>query len=141
MNLNKIKYWALGLCTAIIISGFTSAKIEIDKREQILTGKKWTVTEVKKRKNDFEIGEVFSFTADKKFIISKNDYTSAGGTWKLLGNKLILVFNTDKYGNNRKIPSKHKIIKLKDDKIILKYEYIEGTGKDKIKTKAKLYLM
>lgn len=124
----------------LILTGFTSAKIKVDKTEELLCSKKWTIVKVKKRRNEFEVGETFSFTRDKKFIISSNKYSSVGGTWKIYNGTLILVFNTNKDGENRKIPSEHKIKKLSDKKMILKYDYLEGKGRDKKKVKAKLTL-
>lgn len=120
---------------------YVTGQISLMKGEAMLCKKKWTIVKTKKRKHDFEIGEQFSFTIDKKFILTRNDYTSVGGTWKLVGgNKLILLFNTNKEGENQKIPSIHKIIRLNDEQLVLKYLYKEGKGKNKVKIKAKIYL-
>lgn len=121
------------------------AKNPIAKIEQLLCSKKWTIVDVDRTKNDFEIGEVFSFTVDKKFIIWRNNNTSIGGTWKVSGrNELILVFNTDSEGNNRKMPSLHKILKITRDELQLKYKYLESKdetlNREKSKTKARLTL-
>jgi len=127
------------LSLALIIQ----AKNPISKIEQILCSKKWTIVDVDRTKNDFEIGEVFSFTVDKKFIIWRNNNTSIGGTWKVSGrNELIMVFNTDSEGNNRKMPSLHKILKITRDDLVLRYKYVEENDTDldrkKSKTKARL---
>ena len=113
------------------------------KIEELLCSKKWTVVDVDRTKNDFEIGEVFSFTVDKKFIIWRNNNTSIGGTWKIGSrNELIMLFNTDTEGNNRKMPSQHKILKITRDDLVLKYKYNEDKdkelGRKKSKVKAKL---
>lgn len=136
-KLVSISFICLFLGLSLLLNGQSGQM----KEEAILCKKKWTIVNTKKRKHDFEIGEQFSFTIDKKFILTRNDYTSIGGTWKIVGgDELILLFNTNKEGENRKIPSIHKIVKLNEEQLILKYLYEEGKGKDKVKVKAKIYL-
>ena len=133
------------LLTLLGLAISVQAKNPISKIEELLCSKKWTIVDVDRTKNDFEIGEVFSFTVDKKFIIWRNNNTSIGGRWKIsVRNEVIMVFNTDSEGNNRKMPSLHKILKITRDDLVLKYKYNESTDEDlarqKSKTKARLSL-
>ena len=110
---------------AIIASsvyGFSqSAQI---KQEAVLTSKKWTCMEVKRKKLEkadfkFEMGNKLKFEIDKKYQYENNDYNYSSGEWKL-DKKMLYMFYVDPKGTDRKMSATYKVLKLSESQLMLK---------------------
>jgi hypothetical protein len=102
-----------------------------NKEESKLTQKKWVVLKKKGKSEYFETGEEFSFDVDRRFIYKRHNFDIISGKWALNGNQFILVIDShpDMDMNDRKkIPQEFKVIKLKKDEMVLKYE-LDKKGK------------
>lgn len=93
------------------------------KQEALLTAKKWTCMEVSKKrltkKLDFEVGNEFGLSIDKKYNFKNNNYDYSNGKWKIDGNYLYFFYNAP--GTENKIETtKYKILKLTETTLILK---------------------
>lgn len=93
------------------------------KKEALLTAKKWVCLDVSKKrmtkKLDFDIGNEFSLSIDKKYSFKNNNYDYSNGTWKLDGKFLYFFYNA-KGTENKTETIKYKIIKLNETTLILK---------------------
>jgi len=93
------------------------------KQEALLTSKKWICMEVSKKrltkKLDFDIGNEFNLSIDKKYSFKNNKYDYSNGTWKLDGKYLYFFYNAK--GTENKVETmKYQIIKLTETTLILK---------------------
>ncbi len=93
------------------------------KMEAMLTSKKWICLDVSKKrltkKLDFDIGNEFGLSIDKKYNFKNNNYDYSNGTWKLDGKFLYFFYNAPGT-ENRTETSKFKIIKLTETSMVLK---------------------
>ncbi|MGB0391403.1 MAG: hypothetical protein ACPGD5_07525 [Salibacteraceae bacterium] len=108
----------------IITSTFGFSQSSQLKQEALLTSKKWTCMQVKRKKLEkadfkFEMGNKLKFEIDKKYQYENNDYNYSAGEWKL-DKKMLYFFYVDPKGNNRKISATYKVLKLSDSQLILK---------------------
>ncbi len=136
----------LVFCTLFAQMGMSQSKPKknkfFSKKENLLIGKKWMVVDVKhgKKKRGIEVGEEWDFTVEKTFTIKKNDNMMEGGRWRLNGKKLILlVEKTSKDGEGRDLPTEHKIRKLKDDLMVLKFKVNKNKKFSLKRQRAKVY--
>ena len=93
------------------------------KQEALLTSKKWICMEVSKKrltkKLDFDIGNEFNLSIDKKYSFKNNKYDYSNGTWKLDGKYLYFFYNAK--GTENKVETmKYQILKLTETTLILK---------------------
>lgn len=93
------------------------------KQEALITSKKWICMEVSKKrltkKLDFEMGNEFNLSIDKKYSFKNNNYDYSNGTWKLDGKYLYFFYNAK--GTENKVETmKYKILKLTETTLILK---------------------
>ena len=96
---------------------------KLQKMEALLTSKKWICMDVSKKrltkKLDFDIGNEFGLSIDKKYNFKNNNYDYSNGTWKVDGKFLYFFYNAP--GTESKTEtSKYKIIKLNETTLILK---------------------
>jgi len=93
------------------------------KKEALLTSKKWICLDVSKKritkKLDFDIGNEFNLSIDKKYSFKNNKFDYSNGTWKLDGKFLYFFYNA-KGTENKTETIKYKIIKLNETTLILK---------------------
>jgi len=118
--MNKI--FILGFLLVLCLTDSAQAQKFINDQDAILTSKKWTITQVKGRIPNFEVGEIIAFDIDRTFTLKKNDFSYQGGSWIIDGKFLILVVDTSQGLNRRRVPKRMKLIKLKNDALILKYK-------------------
>lgn len=93
------------------------------KMEAMLTSKKWICMEVSKKrltkKLDFDIGNEFNLSIDKKYSFKNNKYDYSNGTWKLDGKYLYFFYNAK--GTENKVETmKFQIQKLTETTLVLK---------------------
>lgn len=112
------------------ISTQANAQSARNKRQQesLLTAKKWTIVEVKKKKLGklkkmdgfrLEVGNEFSLGIDHKFGYKNNDYEYMSGKWVLDG-KIIMLIHDARDATNRLENTRYKIKKLSKDELYLK---------------------
>ncbi|MGB0390882.1 MAG: hypothetical protein ACPGRC_00890 [Salibacteraceae bacterium] len=96
---------------------------KIQKQEALLTSKKWICMEVSKKrltkKLDFDIGNEFGLSIDKKYNFKNNNYDYSNGTWKIDGKFLYFFYNAPGTENKTET-SKYKILKLNETTLVLK---------------------
>lgn len=113
-----------------VISVHANAQSARNKRQQesLLSAKKWTIVEVKKKKLGklkkmdgfrLEVGNEFSLGIDHKFGYKNNDYEYMSGKWVLDGNVLMLIHDA-RDATNRLENTSYKIKKLSKDELYLK---------------------
>ncbi|PWJ40113.1 hypothetical protein [Sediminitomix flava] len=116
-----------GLSSLFINESFAQSKSQL-KKESILSKKKWTVTDVSRKKlgkakkmDDFpiEIGNELNFSIDKKMGWKNNNHDYLAGKW-VLDRKHLYIIHDERSLNNRLVSVKYKVVKLKDNKIVLK---------------------
>ena len=111
------------IITFLSISSIGFSQKYFDKNESVLASKKWTVIEVKSKDPVFEVGEEVRFDIDKKFQVSKNDYSFMTGKWFLDDKYLILnVEGADGLKRGKKVPQKMKIIKMSKTELKVKFK-------------------
>ncbi len=136
----KVAHFLLAAGLGIFSPGLTSAnqpfQVDIDipspvpsglskiqKQEALLTSKKWICMDVSKKrltkKLDFDIGNEFGLSIDKKYTFKNNNYDYSNGTWKVDGKFLYFFYNAPGTENKTET-SKYKIIKLNQTTLILK---------------------
>lgn len=107
----------------LTISNLSFGQKYFDKDESVLASKKWTVIEVKSKNPVFEVGEEIRFDIDKKFQVSKNDYSFMTGKWFLDDKYLILnVEGGEGIKRGKKVPQKMKIIKMTKTELKVKFK-------------------
>ena len=114
------------LVIAILVLGSSiavNAQSANEKREKLLTSKKWTCLEVSRKKlekMDFkmEIGNILSFRIDKKYSFQNNDYNYQAGKWKVDGTMLYFFYNAP--DDNRILTARYKIQRLNEREMRLK---------------------
>jgi len=98
------------------------------QRESLLTARKWTIVNVKKKKLTklkkmdgfrLEEGNELSFAIDHKFGYKNNDYEYMAGKWVLDGNKILLVHDA-RDATNRLENTHFKVIRLSKTELYLK---------------------
>ena len=106
MKTTKFLKLASIVVSAIIFSISTSNAQERNKRQQesLLSAKKWTIVEVKRKKLGklkkmdgfrLEVGNEFSMGIDHKFGYKNNDYEYMSGKWVLNGKELLLIHRSE----------------------------------------------
>lgn len=121
--------WMAAFFTTVI-SVYANAQSARNKRQQesLLSAKKWTIVEVKKKKLGklkkmdgfrLEVGNEFSLGIDHKFGYKNNDYEYMSGKWVLDGNVLMLIHDA-RDATNRLENTSYKIKKLSKDELYLK---------------------
>jgi hypothetical protein len=100
----------------------------IRQQESLLTARKWTIVNVKKKKLTklkkmdgfrMEEGNELSFAIDHKFGYKNNDYEYMAGKWILDGKKILLVHDA-RDATNRLENTHFKIIRLSKTELYLK---------------------
>ncbi len=100
----------------------------IRQQESLLTARKWTIVNVKKKKLTklkkmdgfrMEEGNELSFAIDHKFGYKNNDYEYMAGKWKLDGKKILLIHDA-RDATNRLENSHFKIIRLSKTELFMK---------------------
>jgi hypothetical protein len=100
----------------------------IRQQESLLTARKWTIVNVKKKKLTklkkmdgfrMEEGNELSFAIDHKFGYKNNDYEYMAGKWKLDGKKILLIHDA-RDATNRLENSHFKIIRLSKTELYIK---------------------
>jgi len=104
------------------LSNTAEAQKFINNQEAVLTSKKWTITQVKGKLPNFEVGEIIAFDIDRSFTLKKNDFSYLGGNWIIDNRYLILVVESSEGLDRRMIPKRMKLIKLRNDALVLKYK-------------------
>ena len=103
---------------------------ERNKRQQesLLTARKWTIVNVKKKKLTklkkmdgfrMEEGNELSFAIDHKFGYKNNDYEYMAGKWVLDGKKILLIHDA-RDATNRLENTHFKIIRLSKTELYMK---------------------
>lgn len=102
------------------------APSKISKQQQLealLTSKKWICMEVSKKrltkKLDFDVGNEFGLSIDKKYNFKNNNYDYSNGKWKVDGKFLYFFYNAPGTENKTET-TKYKILKLNETTLILK---------------------
>ncbi len=130
MKTSKLLKIASVLLVASIFSNTTSQAQERNKRQQesILSSKKWTIVEVKRKKLGklkkmdgfrLEVGNEFSMGIDHKFGYKNNDYEYMSGKWVLNGKELLLIHDA-RDATNRLENTVYKIKRLSKSELYLK---------------------
>ncbi|MCF6359260.1 MAG: hypothetical protein L3J29_00675 [Cyclobacteriaceae bacterium] len=118
------------LLVATIFSFSNSNAQERNKRQQesLLSAKKWTIVEVKRKKLGklkkmdgfrLEVGNEFSLGIDHKFGYKNNDYEYMSGKWVLNGKELLLIHDA-RDATNRLENTVYKIKRLSKSELFLK---------------------
>ena len=96
---------------------------KLQKMEALLTSKKWICMDVSKKrltkKLDFDVGNEFGLSIDKKYNFKNNNYDYSNGTWKVDGKFLYFFYNAPGTENKTET-TKYKIIKLNETTLVLK---------------------
>ncbi|MCF6351790.1 MAG: hypothetical protein L3J06_02160 [Cyclobacteriaceae bacterium] len=130
MKTSKLLKIASVLLVAGIFSNTTSQAQERNKRQQesILSSKKWTIVEVKRKKLGklkkmdgfrLEVGNEFSLGIDHKFGYKNNDYEYMSGKW-VLNEKELLLIHDARDATNRLENTVYKIKRLSKSELYLK---------------------
>ncbi len=130
MKISKLLKVASVLLVATIFSISTSQAQERNKRQQesLLSAKKWTIVEVKRKKLGklkkmdgfrLEVGNEFSLGIDHKFGYKNNDYEYMSGKWVLNGKELLLIHDA-RDATNRLENTVYKIKRLSKSELFLK---------------------
>ncbi len=115
---------------AVVFSISTSKAQERNKRQQesLLSAKKWTIVEVKRKKLGklkkmdgfrLEVGNEFSMGIDHKFGYKNNDYEYMSGKWVLNGKELLLIHDA-RDATNRLENTVYKIKRLSKSELYIK---------------------
>lgn len=120
------------LLTALFATLIASQSMaqERNKRQQesMLTAKKWTIVDVKRKKLGklkkmdgfrLEVGNEFSLGIDHKFGYKNNDYEYMSGKWVLDG-KILMLIHDARDATNRLENTRYKIKKLGKGELYLK---------------------
>ena len=112
-----------GMSKKDYVSPLPSGISKQQKQEALLTSKKWICMSVSKKrltkKLDFDIGNEFGLSIDKKYNFKNNNYDYSNGTWKVDGKFLYFFYNAP--GTESKVETaKYKIIKLNETTLVLK---------------------
>lgn len=120
----------IAVLLALISANSANAQSSRNKRQQesLLTSRKWTIVDVKKKKLGklkkmdgfrLEVGNEFSLGIDHKFGYKNNDYEYMSGKWVLDGTVLMLIHDA-RDATNRLENTRYKIKKLSKDELYLK---------------------
>ncbi len=71
------------------------------------------------KKLDFDVGNEFGLSIDKKYNFKNNNYDYSNGTWKVDGKFLYFFYNAPGTENKTET-TKYKIIKLNETTLVLK---------------------
>ena len=115
---------------AIMLTISSSNAQERNKRQQesLLSSKKWTIVDVKRKKLGklkkmdgfrLEVGNEFSLGIDHKFGYKNNDYEYMSGKWVLNGKELLLIHDA-RDATNRLENTVYKIKRLSKSELFLK---------------------
>lgn len=130
MKTSKLLKLTSILLVATIFSFSNSNAQERNKRQQesLLSAKKWTIVEVKRKKLGklkkmdgfrLEVGNEFSLGIDHKFGYKNNDYEYMSGKWVLNGKELLLIHDA-RDATNRLENTVYKIKRLSKSELYLK---------------------
>jgi len=114
--------------TTLLIQPVKAQERNKRQQESLLTARKWTIVNVKKKKLTklnkmdgfrMEEGNELSFAIDHKFGYKNNDYEYMSGKWVLDGKKILLVHDA-RDATNRLENTHFKIIRLSKSELYLK---------------------
>ncbi len=128
-TLKFIKIVFIALFAIILSTSFSQAQAR-NKRQQesLLTARKWTIVEVKRKKLGklkkmdgfrLEVGNEFSMSIDHKFGYKNNDYEYMSGKWVLNGKELLLIHDA-RDATNRLENTIYRIRRLSKTELYLK---------------------